>query len=128
MKIKKSMKRAASLLANAYISAKGGKTEEAGAYLVAACETDDIDYIMHGVAASVGITDDNLPDDEEDYDDVESGCDMNAGEEEEEDVTEEVKEEDDESEDNEDDDEGEEDPDKKIEVPASCLRLAKMRY
>lgn len=59
VKVSKTLLTAASLLANAYIAARAGNKERAGEYMVAACRTDDLDAVMHGMATALGITDED---------------------------------------------------------------------
>lgn len=153
VKVSKSVLTAAGLLANAYIAGRSGDAKKAGAFMVAACRTDDLDAIMHGVATACGIDEDDYIEedelyacDEEDCEDCDTEEDeeLLAEDEEEDDTLGEVYE-DEEEEDTEEPEEEDEEPEvpvtaslrrkagmkastKKIAIPASCARLARIRY
>ena len=57
MKIKKATLRSASLLARAYAYAMQGNAEEAGELMVEAVQDGNLDAIMHGIATSMGMSD-----------------------------------------------------------------------
>lgn len=117
-------KRAARLLAKAYIYAMGNDSELAGDTLVAACRGGALDEIMAGVAKSMGY-DDEEEGYEDDYDDDAKEMEIDSEAEDEDDEEnmddEDTDDEDDEDTDDEDDEEG-------VKVPAACARLAGMTY
>lgn len=136
MRINNSTKRAARILAQAYIYAKNGDTKNSGKLLVKACEEGDgLDVIMHGVATSMGFGDDAEASDEsyeadatdEAEDDEESDDEVDLTVDDEED-DEEVADEEEEEDEDEDEEVAEEPVADKVEVPASCARMAGMRY
>jgi Nucleosome binding factor SPN, SPT16 subunit len=51
------------LLAQAYIAGKSGQAEEAGRLMCLACEGQELDPVMHGVAESLGFSEDDADDD-----------------------------------------------------------------
>lgn len=122
MRISKGTIEKGRLLALAYIRAKAGDAKAAGEMMVAACEGQDLDPIMHGVAEGLGFEE---PDEDEDEEMEEpAGLGMDDDEE-----CENCDDDDDEEPEVEDDEEDEEDePAEKVEVPASVARLANMRY
>lgn len=137
MRINNNTKRAARILAQAYIYAKNGDTKNSGKLLVKACEEGDgLDVIMHGVATSMGFGDDAEASDESYEADATDEAEEEDDEEESDDEVdltvdndEEDEELDDEEEEEDEDEEVAEEPvADKVEVPASCARMAGMRY
>lgn len=114
------------LLALAYIRAKAGDAKAAGEMMVAACEGQDLDPIMHGVAEGLGFEEPEEDEDEEMKEPAGLGMDDEDCEDCDDDDDEPEVEED-EEEDEEEEEEVDE-PAEKVEVPASVARLANMRY
>lgn len=150
MKVSRETKVATTLLAKAFIAARTGDEKQAGSYMLAACRTDALDPVMHGIAASMGMEEDS------DFDDMEAAdccqgddCfdDMEASDEDGYDDMEASDDDDDEADEvefdevefDEDGDGAEEetevditasadDAPAKVAIPASCYRLARARY
>lgn len=112
------------LLALAYIRAKAGDAKAAGEMMVAACEGQDLDPIMHGVAEGLGFEE---PEDDEEMEEP-AGLGMDDEDCEDCDDDDEPEVEDEDEEEDEEEDNEEDEPAEKVEVPASVARLANMRY
>lgn len=135
MAVKKSTQVAASFLARAYIAARGGDGRQAATYMLAACQTDELDPIMDGVAVSLGVTDDgSASDDDVDItttstDDT-SSDDTSSSDDTDDSSSDDTSSDDSSSDDTDDSssDDATTDPNAKVTVPASCLRLARLRF
>ena len=114
MKIKKATLRSASLLARAYAYAMQGNAEEAGELMVEAVQDGNLDAIMHGIATSMGMSD------EAEYEDME------ASDAEDIEVDEDVTEDDEVADEDEEDEEVE--MTSSCRIPQSCARLASLRF
>ena len=136
MKIKKATLRSASLLARAYAYAMQGNAEEAGELMVEAVQDGNLDAIMHGIATSMGMSDEAEYEDMEasDAEDIEVDEDVTEDDEvvDEEDVEDEEVDEEDVEDEEEVADEEEEDEEVEMtsscRIPQSCARLASLRF
>lgn len=119
------------LLAQAYIAAKSGQADEAGRLMCLACDGQELDPVMHGVAESLGFSEDDDADMDDDMLDTNQD-EMDSVDDEDTDMDDM---DDDSDSDADDDDSDDEDTEtdggcmtSKVMVPASVARLANTKW